>query len=477
MKRRIFVIALLLLLCCAFVFATGGRQGSASGAPTLTWWCIGGSPNNLGDALKVIGDYTQSKIKARLDIKVAGWADAGQRFRTIVNSGEYYDLMFIDLTDYSNFVNLGAFEDITDRLAADAPELRRFIPAGLWDGVRVNGKIYSVPTYKDSSKTQFFIWDDTYVRKYNLDIAKIHTFAELDRAFRTMKAGEGPRFYPYLLSRGALVSIAYADDYDSLQIGLPPIGAGVYDRNRKVVSVFEQPDVMEKLRYLHRWYNDGIINPDAPILDESPKPKPFFTAIGWPAATSIWQINEGVEKYHVEKVFGPSYSTDSIQGSMNAISSNSRYKTEALKFLELVNTDHKLRDMLAYGIEGTNFSYVKPNVVRLLTADQWNLARYQQGTFFQMSTIQGEPEDAWDQVRRQNEQAQSAELLGFIFNNSSVINEVANCRAVYDRYKDELLTGASNPDVAVPAMMRDLYAAGFQRIMDEAQRQVSAFRR
>jgi len=37
---------------------------------------------------------------------------------------------------------------------------------------------------------------------------------------------------------------------------------------------------------------------------------------------SIWQTNEGVSKYQLEKVFGPSYSTDSIQGSMNAISSN-----------------------------------------------------------------------------------------------------------------------------------------------------------
>ena len=162
---------------------------------------------------------------------------------------------------------------------------------------------------------------------------------------------------------------------------------------------------------------------------------------------------------------------------MNAISSNSRYKTESLKMLELINTDRKMRDMLAYGIEGTNFTYVRPTVVKLLTADQWNLARYQQGTFFNMSTIEGESEEAWDQVRRQNEQATPAELLGFVFNNSSVINEIANCRAVFDRYSDELLTGASNPDIAVPSMMRDLYAAGFQKILDEAQRQVNGFRR
>jgi len=475
MKKKLVVAALIFVLCGAMVFAAG-RQAGAYTVPTLTWWFYGSQPNNLPDALRVISDYTQSKIGVRLDIKVSGWADSQQRMRTIVNSGEYYDIMFIDLMDYNNFVNLGAFADITNLLGITAPQLQRFIPSGLWDGVKVNGKIYAVPTYKDSSKTRFFVWDDTYVRRYNIDISKVHTFAELDTIFRRIKAGETQRFYPLQLSQGNLMDVAYADDYDSLSAGLPPIGVGINDRNRKVVSVFEQPDVMEKLRYLNRWYRDGIVNPDASVLLEPLKQRPFFHGIGWPAAATIWQTNEGVAKYQLEKVFGPSYSTDSIQGSMNAISSNSRYKAEALKLLELVNTDHKLRDMLAFGIEGVNFSYVKPNVVRLLTADQWNLARYQQGTFFQMSTIEGDPENAWDQVRWQNEQADSSVLLGFIFDNKAVINEVANCKAVFDRYKNELLTGASNPDVAVPAMMRDLNAAGFQKIMDEAQRQVNAFK-
>ncbi len=233
---------------------------------------------------------------------------------------------------------------------------------------------------------------------------------------------------------------------------------------------------MDALRYLNRWYKDGIVNPDAPVLLEPPKQLPFFTGIGWPSAASIWQTNNGVAKYDLEKAFGPSYSTDSIQGSMNSISANSKSKTEALKLLELVNTDRKMRDMLAYGIEGVNFSYVKPTVVKLLTADQWNLARYQQGTFFTMSDTEGS-EGQWDEVRQQNEQATQSVLNGFIFDNRAVMNEVANCKAVWEKYNKELLTGASDPDVAVPAMIRDLNAAGFQSVIAEAQRQVDAFRR
>lgn len=43
---------------------------------------------------------------------------------------------------------------------------------------------------------------------------------------------------------------------------------------------------------------------------------------------------------------------------MNAVSINSKYKDECLKFLQLVNTDSKLRDMLAYGVPDKTFKYV-----------------------------------------------------------------------------------------------------------------------
>jgi putative aldouronate transport system substrate-binding protein len=473
MKKKLIFAVLILILCGAMVFATG-RQASGS-VPTLTWWLIGGTPANFADGLKVISDYTESKIGVRLDIKLASWAEAGTRRNTVINSGEYFDIMFVDGGDYSNWVNLGAFTDITDMLGTAAPQLKSFIPAGLWDGVRINGRIYAVPAYKDSSKTDYFIWDDTYVRKYSLDIAKIHTFAELDAAFRKMKAGEGARFYPLPLSQGGLFNFVYADDYDPLGIGLPPIGVKFTDTNRRVVSVLEQPDTMDKLRYLNRWYKDGIVNPDAPVVQDAPNQKPFMIAQGWPLAAVGWARSNGVEKYVVEKAFGPMYYTDTIQGSMAGISSNSRYKTEALKLLELVNTDRKMRDMMAYGIEGVNFTYVKPSVVHLIN-DQWNPARYQQGTFFTMSDMEGS-EGQWDEVHQQNDQASQSVMNGFIFDNSSVMNEVTNCGTIGDKYRTELLTGASDPDVVVPAFIRELNAAGFQKIIQEAQRQVDAFKR
>ena len=168
------------------------------------------------------------------------------------------------------------------------------------------------------------------------------------------------------------------------------------------------------------------------------------------------------------------YATGTIQGSMNAISANSKYKAEALKVLELMNTDSKFRDMCAYGTEGNYMKYSEDGTVQKLR-DDWNWPSYTQGTFFILSTqTDGDP-DAWEQVKKQNETAVSSTCLGFALDITDIQNEVANCNMVWDKYKNDMRTGASDPETAVPACIEELKAAGLDKVIEEAQRQIDEF--
>ena len=69
------------------------------------------------------------------------------------------------------------------------------------------------------------------------------------------------------------------------------------------------------------------------------------------------------------QVFGPLYTTETIQGSMNAVSANSNYKAEALKVLQLMNTDAKFRNMCAFGTEGNFMQYEEDGTVTKLRDD------------------------------------------------------------------------------------------------------------
>ena len=381
--------------------AASNSAASNGEVPTLVWWTVGGTPaDDFDQAVSQISDYAEEKIGVRIDVKIAGWADYDTKMNNIINTGEYFDLMFVNNTNYTKFVNLNALENITDLVQTETPDLYNFIPTDLWEGAKIHGNVYAVPTYKDSSLTQFWMLDDTYVQKYGIDVDSIKDYATLNDALQTIKEGEGKSVYPMQLAQGSTFN-GFFNNYDGLASGLQPIGVKYDDASRKVVCTLEQDDIMDGLNWLHKWYQDGIINPDANVVTDGGKGSIFGSAQGWPAAATTWAFNQGIEKYDLTQVFGPLYTTETIQGSMNAISANSKYKTEALKVLQLMNTDPKFRDMCAYGTEGNYMEYAEDGTVQKLR-DDWNWPSYTQGTFFILSTqADGDP-DAWNQVKEQN---------------------------------------------------------------------------
>ena len=474
MKRKIVFAAMaaLLLSVLACERQSGGSGGSSrSNAPTLIWWQIGTTTPDLQESLRTISDYTEEKIGVRLDIRQAGWGDAVTRFTTMINAGEYYDILFTDGGTYSHFVNLGAFADLTDLLPTVTPRLYDFVPRTLWEGVKIRNRIYSVPTYKDSAATFFIFWDERFVQKYDIDLTQT-SYSYLDQVFRRMKAGEGQRFYPYVMARGTNTFVFKS--FDGISAGLDPIGVDLSDQNHRVVNTLEDPRVLEILRYLHSWNQAGIINPDANMADNEARGKPFMIAQAWPSVAIPYAQQEGVERYIPVKFFGPIYSTDSIRGSMNAISVKSRHTEEALKLLELVNTDTKLRDMLTWGIEGRHFEYVDGGrAVRKLR--DWALVNYQIGTFFIGTPEDTVPPGYWEEVRQLNNSATPSVMLGFTLDLEPIQNEIINARSIWGRYRTDLVTGTSDPDVIIPQIMTELRNANFDRIITEAQRQVDAF--
>ncbi len=499
MKKTIRILALVcaLALCVGVLAACGGSPSStpastggstpastggtdagstASGdVPTLTWWTVGGVvPEDFEESMAIISDYVEEKVGVRLDYNVAGWNDYDTKMNTIVNAGESFDIMFTNNTNYARFVTAGAFLDLTDMLPTVTPTLNEFVPDLLWDGTRIGGQIYAVPTYKDSSLAQFWYFDDTYVQKYNIDVEAIKTFEDLDPVFRRMKEGEGASFYPVRMSQGSLWN-GFFNNYDGLAAGIQPIGVRYDDKERKVVSVLEQEDVQAQLAMLNQWFKDGIINPDANVSQEDYKQMPFGNAQGWPQAVTTWQTLQGVDKYVATCVFGPIYTTETIQGSMLAISKNSKYPEEALKVIELANTDHTFRDMLAYGVEGKDFEYVSENVVKILQ-DTWSqgMAKYTQGSFFSMSTTDDGDPNQWNDVKAQNEKAFASECMGFALDITNIQNEVTNVKSTWEKYNKDLLTGALPVD-QIPAIVEELKAAGLDTIIEEAQKQIDEF--
>jgi putative aldouronate transport system substrate-binding protein len=472
MKATVWILAVTLLLtaCAAQTGGPSAAPEAPAEIPTLLWWNVGPAPTDYEAGMENINRYLEANMGLRLDLRLLPWLNLMERSQIIVNAGETFDLMFVDSENYNKFATLGAFQDVTDMLRTTAPELWEFIPDTVWTGAMLGGRIYAVPTYKDVALAQYWVFDAALAERCGIDINALVTWGDLDTALRTIKEIEGEDFYPVQLSRNEVFNGVY-NGFDSFGSGLPVIGVRVYDPTRTVWNLLEDPVFLSRLRMLREWYKAGIINPDANVLTENNAPEPFFSAIGWPGAEQVWQRNRGSERYVSKLNYGPVLSSETIQGSMNAVGRQSRYQTEALQLLQRINLNPKLRDMFAYGVEGTHFEYVSDRVVRQFN-NNWNVEVFSQGTFFTMSTTVEAAPDQWEQVKAQNESALSSVLLGFNMSIGELSTELSACKAIWSRYSPDLLTGAAEPDETIAQCLAEMRAAGLDIILSEAQKQI-----
>ena len=420
----------------------GNAAGTTDEVVTLKWIQVGnGQPENYEAWLAQINPYLEEKIGVNVDMEIVPWGDWDSRRSVITNSGEDFDILFTDQTRYNAEVTTGAFLDITDLVKNSTPDLYSLIPEDYWQAVSVKGKIYGVPTYKDSSITQYFVWDKDMADKYDIDIEKVTDFSSLYDALKKIKDGEGGSPY-YMAKEGADMLLSW---YDQLGASLPALGIKYDDETKTVVNPLEDEDILKNMDVIHKMYKEGIINGDAPTADSQNKYRTFFTAQGWSgAADSNWGPNNGIDNC-VAIQYGPTVvSNTSVRGSMNAISANCEHPEKALQLLQLVNTDTKVRDLFYYGVEGEDFEY---------TSDKKN---------------------QWDEVKALNEAATPSVMIGFDLDTSKIETELANCRAVYEKYKSEFWTGAQDPRELVKTLHDELDKAGWETIRAEAQAQVDA---
>lgn len=457
----------LLSLSLALLLLFGLVPLAAAEAPTPIKWVSlgGGMPENYDSWKAKVDAYTMEKIGVTLDADILSWGAYGDRRSAIINGGEYFDIIFTDGGSYSADIAKGVLLDIKP-LLDKVPALKAVVPEGFWEAITINGSIYAVPTLKDSALAHFFVFDPVVMKDLGIDVSGVKTLADLDPIFRKMK--ESGIESPFKLNKGGAYHML--DVYDGAGVGVPLMGVRYDDKERKVVSVFESDEIMNNLRQLHTWYKDGIINADAATLAESGSDLPFYVAQGWAGA---WTYPKGdkVVTALTQPFIGPISSANTIMGSMNGVYTGSKNPEKVLQFLELVNTDTKLRDMICYGEEGVNFEYVD-GLVQKNNDKPWPWARYTQGNHAILTPTTDNP-DLFSGIAYVNDNAVPSVLMGFTLDRSSIENELALIKSVYEKYLAEILTGTVAPEEIVPEMMTELRTVGFDKVMEEFQRQVN----
>lgn len=456
---------------------TGCSKSEPSGGGkedvTLLWYTEGDQPDDLQLVLDKLNPILKEKIGATVDIRFISNADYDEKMTSVINSGEAFDICFTSdwANSYAINAGKGAYIDLVPYLNGENKALKEAVDSRFWEGVTINGKIYGVPTNKELPYAPVWAFTKELVDKYNLDISSVSDLASLEPLLATIKENE-PEIIPLPLRSSDIPGII--DHYDIPASREMPAYVRYDDESRTVVNPFEQEDVLNNLRVIRDYFEKGYINQDAATNKQKLKNRLIYC--GWysPGAEEIWGNQAGYEIVCAPR-YDNYYSTTSCIGSLQAVSANSRHPAEAVRFLELLNTDPEIKNLITYGIEGTHYKKTSDTSIELLEdSSRYSTDYYTLGNEFIMYTVDPQARDLWDQFKKFNDASKPSVLVGFSFSNENVKTEYASVMNITAQYLPQLFTGtAPNVDQTVEEMNKKLYDAGLQKIIDEMQKQVN----
>ncbi|MGM0830577.1 MAG: ABC transporter substrate-binding protein [Bacillota bacterium] len=481
--KKVGVLSLVLVLLMGILAACSGKSssGETSGDSTedhvtLTWYLIGTPQKDVEDVMKEVNKYTKEKINTSIDLKLLDWGEYNDRMQVITTSGEEYDIAFTSswANNYALNARRGAFVGLSDLMDEYGKDMKKLIDPAFLEGAKIDGELYAVPTNKEVGQQAVLSFNNELVKKHGLDISKVNSIEDLEPLLAVIKEKEKN-----------VTPIATFDAYlpfDSILQEELPFAFRLDGNTDEVVNKYEEDITMETLKTMHEYYKKGYIQKDAATSTDS-----------WPLETANWFVRKEIYQPYAEAIWSraagyeivtrelhePYIFNNSVTGSMQAISATSKHPERAMMFLNLLNSDEYLRNLLDKGIEGVHYEENEDGTIKDLPArvENYNMPSFAIGNQLILKLYEDDPADKWDAFERFNESAKSSPALGFYFDSNPVRTEIAAISNVTSEFSPALLKGAVDPEEYLPAFNKKLNEAGMQKVLDEIQKQYDEWKK
>ena len=502
-KFAALILAAMMLLCTIPVLADSPVE--------ITMLLEGNTVTDDDAVLEKLNAYLADKIGVTIKPTWGTWGNFDQLALDAVNTGsDEYDILFTcswTSNEYAKYAKKDAYvrlDDPDDNLLEKyGAELKEILPELLFEGAMTEGidgekGIYAVPGFKDFATMNTWDVNVTLLEKYGytLDDVKNAGFYGWGDIFAKVKEGEekdGKVFYPFIFE-GAVVErfvngtpIVTGDSNSLLSYYMNVDDVSVPGAYGNVIfNKYATPEFEKFARQMREYYQAGYIDPAIAIGE---------------TATDTWRNAQNTANYLISSevsLYGYEYTTSeargiqvaylmttdapyidntSVQGAMMAISANSAHPEEAMKFLCLLNTDAYVMTLFNYGVEGIHYNLNAEGEVEFIPEARSTYSPWRNGlgNVTLLPPEKGQGADFQQRFAEFYASSKKLPIYGFTFDIKPVETEVAAVANVKEAYALSLCTGAVDVDTALPELLSKLEAAGMQKIVDEANRQLNEF--
>lgn len=500
LRKGLLILMSLVLIVGAFSGCGPDKTTSDNGEVTLKW-LIPSSNYSLEDEAEVEALFNEKLAEVlpgiQLDLEKVSFSDYAQRYQLALAAKEDIDLIWSGyLISYVSEATNGSFLALDDLLKEYGKDLYEEIPEWAWKQQSLNGKIYSVPNMQQvatEGRAMFFKIDqgDKYMDREEMTsilnanptltreawdaigdyLGKLKENGEIQKGVSTATV-------PSML--GMMRADALVDNFVILRGEDKP----------KVWYKYETSDMKLAFDVMAEWYKKGYIVEDIASLEsqsmyEFKEDGNVLWAHNYFKGTAEGQRNSGREYVDAIGITtqGP-YISMKASDTSTAIVSYSKHPVEAMKLLDLLNTEKgsELFKLLAYGIEGKHYTLDDANrVVTIRDAKEeplYMIYHWVIGNVFNGYEMETDPEGWFEylQTEVQGENVEVSPLLGFKPDITKLSTELAHIKAVEGEFYRGLCDGAlADHKKTYNEMMNKLKVAGLDKVKAELQSQVDAW--
>ena len=492
MKKMKKLFCLVLVVCFAFsmVIASNAAVPTTDHSKSydIKMYMIGGSqPQDADKIMDAADKYLKDKINVDIKFTVFDYGDFPNKMSVKCAANEKFDIMFTSYwtgaTQYSTLVSSGYIIALNDLMEKYAPKTKAILGDKIIKGCSIGGKLYAIPAMKEMAHNWQLIYRSDIAKELKLNMSSIKTLADAEKVFKTVKAKK-KSMYPFQSVAGE--SSYRVLDFEKINGDDCPgaIYSPVYGKKgadtTKVVNDFATPEAMQLFKLMNKWYKLGFLRKDSDtvssFLSDITSGKTFsIVQSGKPgkAEEMTLQTKQPLESIDITPVIANA--RDAGTGSMMAISRTSSDPARAMEFLEILNSDKYMNNLMVYGIEGKHFKFVdeKKGIIKMI-GDGYarNGSGWATGNQYLNYVTDKEDPEKWAKFKVFNDKALPSPLPLFTYNPKAVKTQVASLTAVKKQYVPLLETGKGDPAKYVPIMNAKFKANGLTKVLADMQKQV-----
>ena len=438
---------------------------------TLRLYMPGDQQSDLEAVMEEFNKIAEKEIGARVEMAFIDTGAYTEKMNMKLATKEDFDLCFTGYVNpYGTGVKNESYYPLTELIDKYAPDLWEKIPDFWWDGARRDGEIYAVPNQQIAATVPSMELDKKWIEKYNLDVDSLKTWDDFEPFMQKIKENE-PKYYPTKPWGNY-----WLQNYEQITTG---VGLDLREDKLTAIYQWDADGYQHGLDKLHEWFEKGYFRSDiASIMDDSNDylaGKYVVLGCGWkPGYESYLNTTLGGD-HKVINIGKPYVTSSGVTATMYAINAYSKHPEQAIKFIDLINTNIEAYNLLCYGIEGKHYTRVDDNHIKLdKNSGYYTNAAWKFGNQFNAYLLEGQDDNVWEETKKLNDEAVKSKIIGFVFDSSKVQTELSQMATVigeYANYDNGSVNWRDTFDEYKTRMMN----AGAENVLKEVQRQLDEY--